>query len=797
MKDFDSRHSVPIIRALSITSSYPIYKSYSYRLRVGSEVSRENLPIDALLVPGEAGSKKLIVAFHGAINRREIEIPRYEWLGQLAGRDEHKLFISDTTLELSHDLNLAWYLGTPHCNLISKIAKFINHVRHVNEINEIVLMGSSGGGFAAMAIGAGLNGSCSIAFSPQSNIWDFTEAHSKKFKESVFLNDDWDACQKEMDNRTDLIKYYSEGRHLNHYIYYQNTGDVDHVKKHWKRFSESQGVRLQNGRSFNQQGLFISDFDADGHSRPPIKRMDELINLSFDMAKKRINLIEDSCASGSIYDYKFQIDMEAIDHVPSNWLFYYSSYKASLPAPSSTIDYTQGGVPLRVISDIAYDHPVLQAQIALKLLNNINNSKLSDNDRNHAAEHARATLLHLDKYAVSFRSAKYFPFGFSWHQDNLQPPWYSAMAQGQVLHTLLHLDKYAVSFRSAKYFPFGFSWHQDNLQPPWYSAMAQGQVLQLACRYTELTGSDEFRAFAERVFQSFLYLRSFSSKDIGVIHIDSSGYLWLEEYPYPEHNKFVLNGHIFAALGVFEYWRLTKSEAARRVFCGALSTVRRYISEFRNPSWSSHYDLRSRLLIRNYHSTHISLLEHLYILTGDSFFSRSADILEEDFPHYQGGGLMIINPGKHTGVKADNTRVPTKIMHRLDFDVTSPITIPFAARTKMETESGVWLYVEDEGPYKGLWFKEKAQEIYPFGQIDRRNYNRPRSLLPTKSFLTINGFNEEGVPSNHTVVQTNPGSRYEVLGKALWNGVWYALLKTEHPVSVSWHEMSSEDAILV
>lgn len=753
MDSYDTRHAAAIVNAKSLGSSNPIFGKNPYRLRIGGEACHESLPIDSFLVPGCEGSKRLIVAFHGAINRRDVQIPRYEWLTQLSRRTEHKLFISDTTLELADDLNLAWYLGTPKFDLIAEITAFIEKVRSVNKIDEIVLLGSSGGGFASLAIGSKINKSCSISFSPQSNVWDFSDGHSQKFKDTVFCSDNCSTCLQKINKRTDLISYYADGRHFNNYIYYQNTGDIEHVQKHWRRFAASQGVRLlSGGRSFNQQGIFVSKFDAKGHARPPVEEMDSMIEMAFAMSSNATSFIKDSESTGYVFDYDVIMDPVDMNPVPSSWLYYHNDSQFRLPPESENLSYTSKGIPQRIISGITYDHPVLQAQIALKYLNNCKQS---------------------GSVCVNFESMEF------------------------VRATLSHLLEYSLDHEAGYYFPFKFPWHQDNLQPPWYSAMAQGQVLQLACRYAEKTGSDEFNSFADRIFSTFLHLRSMTDDEVGVVHIDSEGYLWLEEYPYPRHNKFVLNGHIFAALGVYEYWRMTGSDVARSIFVAAISTVRRYLEDFRNKGWASHYDLRSRLLLRNYHSTHISLIEHLYAITGDNFFSRAADLFEDDFPGFQGRGRMRITAGKHKAVRADNSRVPTKILKTEDLYFESSEELFFTVRTKIESELGVWLYVEDEGPYQGLWFKEEAGSVFPQSKLDQKYYNRPRSAICLSNKINLNEFDKNGSAINSREIETIPGAVIDVIGKALWNGVWHALVTTGTSKDASWHRIESGDIFLV
>lgn len=744
---WDEMHEAPIVHSKSIESSWPLFESSRLRVRIENGKVEDNLPIDALLVPGKKASKKLIVAFHGAIQRKLIKIPRFEWLSQLNKREEHKLYIADTTLELNEDLTLGWYIGKPNDYLIEKIRKFIEHVRYINEIEEIVLMGSSGGGFASLSVGSSMKKCCSLAYNPQSDIWDFTPAHSEMFIKSTFDGANVDLVKEDIKFRTDLIEQYKEGRHENRFIYYQNTGDVEHVNKHWRRFAKSQGVQLKNGRSFSQRGIFISDFDGEGHTRPPVAKNDDLIDLAFGMASMPANLIlEDKTLDSFISKEKFEIGDWDLQSIPKEWLMYASKNTYKIPPESHNQCYTDKNVPLRIFDGQKYDHPVLQAQTGLKILNNV----LLNPDDESAKLHVKDIINHL-------------------------------------LSTSIEQD-------GALFFPFKFDWHQGNLKAPWYSAMAQGQVLQLMCRYAEFTKDNTFSNETDKVFDSFDRVCKLHDV-ISVSHIDENGFLWLEEYPYPSFNKFVLNGHIFASLGVYEYWRLTNNDLAKKIVLAAFNTVRRYIPEFRNPNWSSHYDLRSKLLIRNYHQTHIMQLEAIYRVLGDSFFTRAADTLEADFPHFQTACSVYVKEGKHIGYRADNTRLPTKLVEKREFSLEKAVALNCAVRTKIEEEDGIWLLIEDaKSELDGFWFLEREKYVFPRLCTDRRDYPRPRVFVANGEIVTVNSFNQWASPINEVELNTEGGEQLEVVSSALWNGERYILLKREK--TLAWHLLERKEGYL-
>lgn len=183
--EWDERHEAPIYR-WNATEDIELPNLNRQRHIVHSNPVRgEELDIEPLLLPRE--SDDLIVVLHGAFSRDEITPPRFEWLRTLSAiRTENLLFIADTTLTLDDRLTLAWYIGTEQDNLTARIAKYITKVASLRNIKRIILLGSSGGGFAALAIGHRIPESLAIAVSLRSAVreyldWTYAYLHRAVF----------------------------------------------------------------------------------------------------------------------------------------------------------------------------------------------------------------------------------------------------------------------------------------------------------------------------------------------------------------------------------------------------------------------------------------------------------------------------------------------------------------------------------------------------------------------------------------------------------------------------------------
>ncbi len=181
-------------------------------------------------------------------------------------------------------------------------------------------------------------------------------------------------------------------------------------------------------------------------------------------------------------------------------------------------------------------------------------------------------------------------------------------------------------------FPYNFDYTYssgDFLKSPWYSGMAQGRILTFFTRLYNVTGDPKYSEWASRTFESLKLLKSKEEQWISLI--DNEGYFWIEEYII-EKPVHVLNGFIFATFGLYDYYLMTKDDDVLRLLQASITTIERYISDYRNPGGISFYDLNNKPTKEFYHGVHISQLNTLYRITGEQYFKTMADSLENDYP---------------------------------------------------------------------------------------------------------------------------------------------------------------------
>jgi heparosan-N-sulfate-glucuronate 5-epimerase len=169
-----------------------------------------------------------------------------------------------------------------------------------------------------------------------------------------------------------------------------------------------------------------------------------------------------------------------------------------------------------------------------------------------------------------------------------------------------------------------FDWeYRTPLRAPWYSALAQGQGISLLVRASREMENADYMTVADRAFIGFCK----STVDGGVASTDQDDDLWFEEYIVspPTH---ILNGFIWAAWGVYDYYLATQSRDAQELFTRAVGTLRTHLGDYDVGFWSLYEQSGTRLpMVASpfYHRLHIAQLRVMQRLTGDPIFARYAD----------------------------------------------------------------------------------------------------------------------------------------------------------------------------
>lgn len=160
-------------------------------------------------------------------------------------------------------------------------------------------------------------------------------------------------------------------------------------------------------------------------------------------------------------------------------------------------------------------------------------------------------------------------------------------------------------------------WYYYDTNPPWISAMAQGQCISILTRAYKLFQDDKYINACNIGINPF-YIHE---KDGGVYSIDQ-GYIFLEEYPN-KSSKHVLNGFIYAILGIWDYYNVSSDKKAHNLFENCIHTLENNIDKYDLGYWTL-YNLpkdNKNIASRWYHQIHISMMEIIYNITRKQVFN--------------------------------------------------------------------------------------------------------------------------------------------------------------------------------
>ena len=196
------------------------------------------------------------------------------------------------------------------------------------------------------------------------------------------------------------------------------------------------------------------------------------------------------------------------------------------------------------------------------------------------------------------KNLKYFLNHVNWLRDNLR------------LST--HDDvKYGVWEYHFRY-PYGIY----KIEPPWRSAMAQGEGITALNRAYGVTGDVSYLEYAKYALNAFFV----DVKNGGVTYKDGNNDWWFEEYAGKDGvESRVLNGAIYAVIDIYEFWQTTGDKDAQALFAKGVNSIKNRLDQY-DAGWWTYYDAIGTIATKKYHNVHIKLVKELYDITGDKIF---------------------------------------------------------------------------------------------------------------------------------------------------------------------------------
>lgn len=206
----------------------------------------------------------------------------------------------------------------------------------------------------------------------------------------------------------------------------------------------------------------------------------------------------------------------------------------------------------------------------------------------------------------------------------------SAEAFLNVTHKLTELQR--ADGGLAYDFEHTFYLREEPFEPGWTSGMAQGQALSVYARAYIITQDASWLEIGNSALEHMLTPvgEGGTLGTLAYLHPSLEHRLTIEEYPAEPHN-YVLNGFMFALLGLYDWAAVQPDSRAGSVFSNAVESLVLMLPYYDIGGMST-YDLGQVIFDHtpyfrtSYHRIHIYLLHALHSITGDyrlAHFERS------------------------------------------------------------------------------------------------------------------------------------------------------------------------------
>lgn len=159
---------------------------------------------------------------------------------------------------------------------------------------------------------------------------------------------------------------------------------------------------------------------------------------------------------------------------------------------------------------------------------------------------------------------------------------------------------------------YNFPYPPTNMpESGWRSGMAQGVALQALVKAHEVTKDEKYLNAADLILNSFFI----EVKDGGVSYKTKNDGWWYEEYSHEDAKPSrVLNGMMYALLGIDEYYKYTNDIKAKFIFEHGITSLENKLPDYDLNGYSYYDDLKTHSS-SFYHQVHVDLTEQLYAIT--------------------------------------------------------------------------------------------------------------------------------------------------------------------------------------
>jgi hypothetical protein len=158
------------------------------------------------------------------------------------------------------------------------------------------------------------------------------------------------------------------------------------------------------------------------------------------------------------------------------------------------------------------------------------------------------------------------------------------------------------------------------LDAEWPGAMTQGLGMSFLVRMYSITNDTRYLNASLNAIQPLQK----TVDEGGVVRVFNNQWIWYELYPTPDNGSYVLNGFIYALIGLYDNWQILGSHNSGELYNNGIDSLQHMISMF-DLGCNSSYDLvhlsiagsAPNIARTALHNLHISLLSVINAIEAD------------------------------------------------------------------------------------------------------------------------------------------------------------------------------------
>lgn len=228
----------------------------------------ELIPVDFLFIPREC--HKLLVGLHGAEGRQQADLPKFQFLRSfLKERNESLVFFSDSTLLLDDKLSLGWMVGNRNSHFLQRVTSVLQALIKNCSYKSTMLVGHSGGGFSAIAIGSRIPQSLAISVNGQVVIGEHTPWVVNSLKQRIFPEEkSTDSMLSKYKDRMDLRLILKNRVNNSSFSYFAHREDLKAYSElqHFQLLADFIGVSHIGGTTISGDEMVLCNWKILGDS---------------------------------------------------------------------------------------------------------------------------------------------------------------------------------------------------------------------------------------------------------------------------------------------------------------------------------------------------------------------------------------------------------------------------------------------------------------------------------------------------------------------------------------------------